>query len=205
MARAAIAPYLVPLPPPQLSWPQSATTTGFEHLPDWEPTASIFFTTSMPSVTLPNTTCFPSSHAVFTVHKKNCEPLVFGPAFAIERMPGPVCLRVKFSSANFAPYIDSPPVPLPAVKSPPWHMNSVITRWNALPLKCNGLPLLPVPFSPVQRQRKFSAVLGATSALSSITMRPDAAPPIVMSKKTFGFDIDGFESVNLVSNQGVLI
>merc|ERR1712137_590168 len=49
-------------------------TTGLAVLPLWEPTASIFFTTSMPSVTLPKTTCLPSSHAVFTVHKKNCEP-----------------------------------------------------------------------------------------------------------------------------------
>jgi hypothetical protein len=35
--------------------------------------------------------------------KRTCEPLVPGPALAIERMPGPVCLRVKFSSANFSP------------------------------------------------------------------------------------------------------
>ena len=27
-------------------------------------------------------------------------PLVFGPAFAMERMPGPVWLSLKFSSAN---------------------------------------------------------------------------------------------------------
>merc|ERR1711920_491363 len=87
----------------QLNWPQSATTTGLAVLPDWEPTASISFTTSMPSTTEPKTTCLPSSHAVFTVHKKNCEPFVFGPAFAMERMPGPVCFSVKFSSANFAP------------------------------------------------------------------------------------------------------
>ena len=29
---------------------------------------------------------------------KNCEPFVFLPAFAIERIPGPVCLSLKFSS-----------------------------------------------------------------------------------------------------------
>merc|ERR1719336_849003 len=85
------------------SCPQSAITTGLDVLPDCEPTASIFFTTSMPSVTLPKTTCLPSSQAVFTVQRKNCEPLVLGPALAMERMPGPVCFRVKFSSANFAP------------------------------------------------------------------------------------------------------
>merc|ERR1719408_1126916 len=85
------------------SWPQSAMTTGFAVLPDWEPTASTFFTTSMPSTTLPKTTCLPSSQSVFTVQRKNCEPLVPGPAFAMERTPGPVCFSWKFSSANFAP------------------------------------------------------------------------------------------------------
>merc|ERR1711948_189185 len=40
--------------------PQSAICTGLEHLPESEPTPSIFFTTSMPPVTLPKTTCFPS-------------------------------------------------------------------------------------------------------------------------------------------------
>ena len=41
--------------------------------------------------------------AVFAVQRKNCEPLVFGPALAMLRTPGPVCLSVKFSSANFSP------------------------------------------------------------------------------------------------------
>merc|ERR1711976_785948 len=85
------------------SCPQSAITTGFAVLPLCDPTASIFLTTSIPSVTLPNTTCFPSSQLVFTVHKKNCDPFVPGPALAIDKTPGPVCFNVKFSSANFAP------------------------------------------------------------------------------------------------------
>ena len=34
-------------------------------------------------------------------------------------LPGPVCFKVKFSSSNFDPYIDFPPVPLWLVKSPP--------------------------------------------------------------------------------------
>lgn len=38
----------------------------------------------------------------------------------IESTPGPVCFSLKFSSLNVSPYIDSPPVPLPRVKSPPW-------------------------------------------------------------------------------------
>lgn len=47
-----------------------------------------------------------------------CEPLVLGPAFAIERAPGK-CFMLKFSSANFFPYIERPPVPFPLSKSPP--------------------------------------------------------------------------------------
>lgn len=30
--------------------------------------------------TSPKTTCLPSNQSVFTVHRKNCEPLVLGPA-----------------------------------------------------------------------------------------------------------------------------
>mmetsp|Transcript_23780 Transcript_23780/g.39870 ORF Transcript_23780/g.39870 Transcript_23780/m.39870 type:complete len:200 (-) Transcript_23780:302-901(-) len=82
--------------------------------------------------------------------------------------------------------MDSPPVPLPAVKSPPWHMNPGMTRWNLLPLKCSGLPILPSPFSPVHSALKFSAVLGTPCANSSITTRPAASPPIDTSKNTLG-------------------
>ena len=32
-------------------------------------------------------------------------------------------------------------LPLPRVKSPPWHMNCEMTRWKAEPLKWSGLPL----------------------------------------------------------------
>merc|ERR1740130_2676256 len=85
------------------SWPQSAITTGFEVLPLCDPTASHACTTFMPSQTLPKTTCLPSSQSVLTVQRKNCEPLVPGPAFAMDRIPGPVCLSWKFSSANLAP------------------------------------------------------------------------------------------------------
>ena len=51
----------------------------------------------------PNTTCLPSSHGVSTVVMKNCDPLVPGPALAIERRPGWVWRSWKFSSANFSP------------------------------------------------------------------------------------------------------
>ncbi|KAH9877028.1 hypothetical protein IAQ61_002389 [Plenodomus lingam] len=44
-----------------------------------------------------------STYEVLTVQMKNWDPLVPGPALAMERIPGPVCLRLKFSSSNFSP------------------------------------------------------------------------------------------------------
>src|SRR5262249_59623471 len=85
------------------SCPQSSMTILAEGFPPDEPSASIVSTTSAPSVTAPKTTCLPSSHEVTTVVMKNCEPLVFGPALAIDRRNGRSCLSWKFSSANFAP------------------------------------------------------------------------------------------------------
>merc|ERR1719502_1416162 len=160
--------------------PHLATLTSLLVLPSDEPKLSIFLTTSYPFTTLPNTTCLPSSHAVLAVHRKNCEPLVPGPALAIESTPGPVCFSVKFSSANFSPYIDLPPVPSWLVKSPPWHMKSGITRWNEQ-------SLYPKPGSPVHSCLKFSAVFGTTSLRSCMTILPISSPSAVISKKTFGF------------------
>merc|ERR1719323_1691437 len=136
--------------------PQSAMMIFFEVLPLCEPNDSIFLTTSMPSTTWPNTTCLPSSHWVLAVQRKNWDPLVLGPALAIDRTPGPVCLRVKL---------------------PPWHMKLGMTLWKEDPLN-------PKPFSPVQRARKFSQVLGTTSARSSMMTLPTGAPSAVTSKKT---------------------
>ena len=62
-------------------------------------------------------------------------------------------------------------------------MRYLLMRWNVLPLKCKGLPLWPTPFSPVQRARKFSEVLGV-SLKRPKTTRPDSPSPIWMSKKT---------------------
>ena len=63
------------------------------------------FAISVPlaSTTDPKTTCLPSSHPVLAVHKKNCDPFVFGLALAMERIPGPVCFNWKFSSSNLFP------------------------------------------------------------------------------------------------------
>merc|ERR1719397_244884 len=155
---------------------QSATMIFLLVLPDCDPNDSTFLTTSMPSLTWPKTTCFPSSHWVLAVQRKNWLPLVLGPALAMERIPGPVCFRVKFSSGNLLPKMDLPPVPLWLVKSPPWHMNPGMTLWKEDPLN-------PNPFSPVHRALKFSEVLGTTSGLRSMVIRPRGAPSAVMSKK----------------------
>lgn len=44
-------------------------------------------------------------------------------------------------------------------------LKSGMILWNLDPLKCNGFPDLPFPFSPVQRARKFSTVRGTTFLL----------------------------------------
>ena len=78
------------------------TVTFYLGVPDYDPTASTFFTISYPLVTLPKTTCLPSNHGVAAVVKKNYDPLVLGPEFAIDRQNGS-CFNKKFSSANFLP------------------------------------------------------------------------------------------------------
>ena len=82
-------------------------------------TFSIFLMMSRPSITLPNTTCFPSRKSHFAHVTKNWQPLVPGPLFAMERIPGPSCFSLKFSSANIGPYMLNEPVPSPLTKSPP--------------------------------------------------------------------------------------
>jgi hypothetical protein len=94
---------------------------GYFGLPLLLPVASRALTTfrDSSSATSPKTTCLPSSQLVTRVVIKNWDPLlrrvsmnlkrsgkrayVLGPALAMERSPGLVCLRVKFSSANFSP------------------------------------------------------------------------------------------------------
>lgn len=88
---------------PIYNCPQSLIKMAFFVVPLWEPYFSISRTTSRPSTTWPKTTCLPSSHEVATVHKKNWDPFVWGPAFAMDNTPGPVCFLMKFSSANFVP------------------------------------------------------------------------------------------------------
>lgn len=49
----------------------------------------MFQNNSRTSSYLPNIVCFLSSHCVGANVMKNCEPLVFGPEFAIDKMPAP--------------------------------------------------------------------------------------------------------------------
>lgn len=55
-------------------------------LPPGVPCFSISWTILSPWMTRPNTTCFPSSDSAWAVVIKNCDPLVFGPAFAWSKM-----------------------------------------------------------------------------------------------------------------------
>ena len=152
-------------------------------------------------------------------------------------MPGPVCLPVKFSSANLAPYILRQPVPSPCrvskecggcqavlarmfgKHSETSHLDKVSTLdhkslndpMETTALVADGLHVAPAVnssikyfcvyaqhacdtcmsrkmrdsvshlYSPVKSCLTFSAVLGTTSANSSIVTRPAGVPPIVTS------------------------
>src|SRR5687767_15421454 len=50
--------------------------------------------TSRPSKTQPKTLCLLSKCGVGVCVMKNCEPLVFGPAFAIDRIPCLSCFKL---------------------------------------------------------------------------------------------------------------
>jgi len=68
--------------------------------PELLPMASMAFTTSMPEVTCPNTTCFPSSQLVTAVVMKNCDPLVLGPLCVCVCMCTYVCAKDGGCSAG---------------------------------------------------------------------------------------------------------
>ena len=85
------------------TWPEAVIVIFAEGFPLADPKLSIVFTSCIPSTTSPKTTCLPSSQSHVTVVMKNCEPLVPGPALAMERSPALSCFFLKFSSANLAP------------------------------------------------------------------------------------------------------
>lgn len=61
-----------------------------------------FWTTFIPSFTLPKMVCFRSKKGVGARVRKNWLPFVFGPAFAIAKIPAPVNRNsVEISSANW--------------------------------------------------------------------------------------------------------
>lgn len=60
----------------------------------------------------------------------NLELFVFGPAFDMDKIPGPVCFRMKFSSSNFSLGMNLLRVSLWHVKSPLWHMNLGTIQWS---------------------------------------------------------------------------
>jgi len=72
---------------------------------------------------VPETTCVPSCHPILAVQGKRWESFMSGPAFAMDKMAGPILFRMKFSSSNFSPEVDLWPVPSRYVKSPRWHTN----------------------------------------------------------------------------------
>ena len=53
------------------------------------------------SVTVLQWLTLPSSHWVLTVHKKNWEPFVLGPALAMESSPGLVCFILTNAHAQY--------------------------------------------------------------------------------------------------------
>ena len=70
-------------------------------LPFLDPKYSMTSMMFMPFFTFPKTTSLSSSHSVLEVQVKNWESFVFGPAFAVNKMPGLVCLIMKFSLSIF--------------------------------------------------------------------------------------------------------
>ena len=86
------------------------------------------FTTSIPSITLPNTVCASSRCGVGTSVMNHCPPPVFGrPTFAMDSTPGPLWRRRGLNSSGIV--YPGPPLPVP-VGSPLCAMKSAMTRWN---------------------------------------------------------------------------
>merc|ERR1712029_196686 len=94
----------------------------------------------------------------------------------MERIPGPVCFREKFSSSNFS---------VDGFASSTVASSEVTTLAHEVGNDTmEGGSLVTISLLTVQRARKFSAVLGVTSFLNSMMILPTGAPSAVMSKKT---------------------
>ena len=73
-------------------YPQSVILIALDVVPFLLPIFSIFPSVSKPFEICPKTTCFLSKCENLSKQIKNYEPLVPGPEFAIDKIPGPVCL-----------------------------------------------------------------------------------------------------------------
>jgi hypothetical protein len=84
-------------------------------------------------------------------------------------------LEVRSSSQSQAQQVRANEFGVSSLVQGVWSM--LTTRWNLLPLYPCGRPRLLL-LSPVQNCRKFSAVLGTTSAKSSNWIRPRGSPAV---------------------------
>ena len=135
-------------------------------------------TTYVLSFTWSRTTWLPSSHLVLAVQRKSWEQFVLGQVFAIDKMPGPVCFRMKFSSSNFSPYMDMPPVPLWRMKS--WIRNKTVKAGNFI-----------TEYLPPSAQSTSFLLFGTLPARSSKEMRPKGSPSTMMLKNMLGLTVAG--------------
>lgn len=71
------------------------------------------------------TTCLPFHHSVLAMQMKTGNHCV-GSSFAMDKMTGPVCFRMKFLSTNCSPSTDFPPVPSWPTKS---HLAHKFLEW----------------------------------------------------------------------------
>ena len=127
---SALGPVVVVVGGPRIANARWILTSPFGRSSASVATSPILCITPIPEYTRPNIVCFPSSHGHGFSDTKNCDPFVFGPEFAIDTTPAPVCLRLRvISSSNLPPYTLSPPRPVP-VGSPPWIMNPLMMRWK---------------------------------------------------------------------------
>ena len=147
-----------------------------------DPKHSMASTIFMPSFTLPKTTCLPSNHSVLAVQMKNWELFVMGPAFAMDKMPGPVCFRMKL--LNFI--IKFLPVDGLATSAIMACEVTTLTHkpWNNSVKEGNTYnPILSLQWS----EHEFSAVFGNFSANCLKETQPKGSPSTTMLKNTVGF------------------
>ena len=78
------------------------------------------------------------------------------------------------------------------VKSPPWSMKSLMTRWKIDPPYPSGLVLWA-------NSKKFLTVLGTVLPKSPTSIVPTGSPPMVISKETLWVTLGPFPSADSAS------